>query len=53
MEQTPIAAGPLEATVMQQALARCQRVMALAGWEIEYVDMLSDVLERTLKRRTK
>jgi len=39
MEQTPIAAGPLEATVMQQALARCQRVMALAGWEIEYVDM--------------
>lgn len=39
MEQAPIAAGPLEASVMPQALARCQRVMAFAGWEIEYVDM--------------
>ena len=39
MEQAPIAAGPLEASVMPQALARCQRTMSLAGWEIEYVDM--------------
>ena len=39
MEHELIAAGPLEASVRPQALARCQRVMALAGWEIEYVDM--------------
>lgn len=36
---TPIAQGPVDVNVMPQALARCQRVMALAGWEIEYVDM--------------
>ena len=40
MEQAPIAAGPLEASVMPHgALTRLQRVMAIAGWEVEYVDM--------------
>ena len=39
MSTAPIAQGPVDVNVMPHALARCQRVMALAGWEIEYVDM--------------
>ena len=39
MGTTVVAAGPLEATFMPLAIARCRRVMALAGWEIEYADM--------------
>lgn len=39
-EQAPIAAGPLEATVGRAApMQRLARVMALAGWEVEYADI--------------
>ena len=39
MHKTMLADGPLDVTVMPQALAKCQQAMALAGWEIEFVGM--------------
>lgn len=40
MEQAPIAAGPLEASVGRAApIQRLARVMALAGWEVAYADI--------------
>lgn len=39
MPEELIAQGPVDRVVMPHALHKCQQAMALAGWEIEYVDM--------------